>query len=123
MTQDSRSVYRAGSEDETIGHGIFAELEAQKDAAEKEAEKRRFIQAGLVECMRTPSSRAAIAWILRATGVDESCTCTDPMRMMQASAKRDVGLALRAVLLDACPEQFDMMMKEDSHGRSKHRND
>lgn len=118
MTQDSSAgVYRAGATDETIGSGIFAELEAQEDAAKKATESKRLVHAGLVECMRTPASRAAIAWILGATGVDESCTSTDPMKMMQASAKRDVGLAIRSALIEVCPDKYAMMMKEDSHGR------
>ena len=123
MTQDSRAgVHRVIPADETIGAGIFAELEAQEDAAKKATESRRLVQSGLVECMRTPASRAAIAWLLRATGVDESVTCADPMRMMQASAKRDVGLALRTALLEACPDKYAMLMREDTHGRSD-RND
>lgn len=118
MTQDSSAVvYRANSADETIDAGIFAELEAQEDAAKKGAESKRLVQTGLAECMRSPASRAAIAWLLQTTGVDESCTSADPMRMMQASAKRDVGLALRAALIEVCPDKYAMMMREDSHGR------
>lgn len=124
MTQDSRGgVHRVKHTDEMIGAGIFAELEAQQLAAEKAAETKRLIQTGLVECMRTPASRAAMAWLLKTTGVNESVTSTDPMRMMQASAKRDVGLALRDALLEACPEKYAQMMREDSNGRRDYRND
>ena len=115
MTRVSETgVHRATPADETIGTGIFAELDAQDAAAGKAEEKRRRIKTGLVECMSSPASRAAVAWLLRITGVDESVTSADPMRMMQASAKRDVGLALRTALLEACPDKYAMMMREDA---------
>lgn len=115
MTPGSKGgVHRARTPDETIGAGIFAEMDAREQAEKKEAEAFRRIQAGLVECMGTPASRAAVAWLLRLTGVDESVTSVDPMRMMQASAKRDVGLALREALLEACPERFAQMQRESA---------
>ena len=117
MTAPHDLVHKAFEPDDNIGSGIFAELEAQEKAKEKALEDQAQIKAGLVECMDSPSSRAAIAWILELTGVEGSVTSPNPMKMMMASARRDVGLALRDALQKASPARYRQMLKEYEDGR------
>lgn len=118
MTSASDLVHKALDPDDNIGSGIFAELDAQERAQEKALEDRSRIKAGLVECMATASSRAAVAWLLELTGVDGSVTSPNPMKMMMASARRDVGLAIRDALIEASPSRYQQMLKEYEHGRN-----
>lgn len=117
MTQASDLVHKALDPDDNIGSGIFAELEAQEKAQERALEIQTRIKAGFVECMATPSSRAAIAWLLELTGIEGSVTSPNPMKMLMASARRDVGLALREALIEASPERYRQMIKEYDDGR------
>ena len=41
----------------------------------------------------------------------------NPMRMMAAAARRDIGLALKDRLISACPKQF-IQMEQESYGRN-----
>ena len=111
--------YRNRDNDQRITAAGFAadQRQAQEKAQERALEIQTRIKAGFVECMATPSSRAAIAWLLELTGIEGSVTSPNPMKMMMASARRDVGLALREALIEASPERYRQMIKEYDDGR------
>ena len=92
------SVHKPENFDETLpaNVGIYAELkEAEERERERELERKRLDNA-LASIVSTESGKKVINWILELCGVDESCTSTDAMTMMAMSARRDVGLQIKA---------------------------
>nr|DAH43590.1 MAG TPA: hypothetical protein [Caudoviricetes sp.] len=92
------SVHKPEGFDETLSAnvGIYDEIaEAEERDRERELEAKR-IDNALVTIAKTESGKTVINWILELCGVDESCTSTDGMTMMAMSARRDIGLQIKA---------------------------
>lgn len=92
------SVHKPEGFDETLpaNVGIYDEIaEAEERDRERELEAKR-IDNALVTIAKIESGKTVINWILELCGVDESCTSTDGMTMMAMSARRDIGLQIKA---------------------------
>lgn len=94
----TKAVHKPLSFDETLptDPGIFAELAAkQEQDKERKLEEKRLDNA-LSSVLSTESGKRVLRWILDLSGVEESCTSTDAMQMMALSARRDLGLQIKA---------------------------
>ncbi len=102
---------------ETEAGGLFAEEDerAEEERLRKIEEKK--LDAAFAGVMQSASGRKAMAWILSLTGEADSVTSLEPMRMMLQSARRDVGLQLRARLLAAGLGELVNLMQEENDGR------
>ena len=81
--------------------GIFAELQAKEELERKRKLEEKRLDNAFASVLSTSSGRKVLNWILRLTGLEESCTSTDPMQMMALSARRDIGLQIRTRLKSA----------------------
>ena len=91
-------VHKPEGFDETLpaNVGIYAELaEAEERERDRELEAKR-IDNALAAVAKTESGKTVINWVLELCGVDDSCTSTDGMTMMAMSARRDIGLQIKA---------------------------
>ena len=70
------------------------------------------LDAALRDVMKTPTGRRVIAWICRIANSRTSVTMSDPILMAAASGRRDVALAIEAMLEEADPDAYDLMIKE-----------
>lgn len=109
------AVHKVNSAGENLG--VFAEIEEREESERLERVVEAEIDATLASFMSTRAGRKTVAWILSLTGLDASVTSMNPMRMMAAAARRDIGLALKDRLISACPKQF-IQMEQESYGRN-----
>lgn len=78
--------------------GIFAEEDLREELEQQRKLQEKKLDNALASVLQTDSGRTVIKWIFDLTGVDETCTDANAMRMMALSARRDVGLQIKARL-------------------------
>lgn len=102
---------------ETGAQGLFAEEDARAEEERQRRIEEKKLNSAFAGVMQTVSGRKAMAWILSLTGEKDSVTSLEPMRMMLQSARRDVGLQIRARLQAAGLGEQIYLMQEENDGR------
>lgn len=94
---------------------FFEELEKEEERKKEAEQREKALNNDLISTMSTKQGRKSIAWILSLTGFESSVTSLDPMAMAMASARRDVGLAIKQKIKGLCPNSYSLMIEENSN--------
>lgn len=72
----------------------------------------KLFEMAVKDVLSKESGRKVLAWVLRISGVDQTCFDSDPIRMAALCGRRQVGLAIRQTLDDISPEMVDRLIQE-----------
>ena len=96
---------------------FFGEIE-QREAERLQAERiEKQLDSDLKAVLETKAGRHVLSWILETTGIDESVTNMDPLKMLYASARRDLGLSLSTRLKALGVPNLISQMEHESNER------
>ena len=88
---------------------------AEKAAAIAERQHREVV----IESMATPQRRRYVWEKLAAAGIFATTFSTDPLQMAFNEGQRNAGLILLNDVIENCPEQFILAMRESNERRSR----
>lgn len=96
---------------------FFSELEEQEKERNQTERAEKQLDSDLKTALGTKAGRHVLSWILEVAGVDASVTDLDPLKMLYASAKRDLGLLVLARLKSLDVPNLVTLMEHESNER------